>query len=270
MNLPTEITFKVPPTIRFQQYNLLRTQDYMILNILTANRWTKPVYFATTVPQSNLVGELANYMRMEGLVLKLVPFKNWDVGPDMLQLNLLERYRYRNLDNPDVYFNPSIVGLLQNYRTGFIQLAEYYARFERNKDKLATVLDSLDAKMPAKVIPWTNSVLRNYYNAFQIAVDTSYIDTVLANPGNQRHIASIGRYLLGMNDFDRAAQLFEKAAVNIPENPDLLGGMITAYEMSGQTEKAISALERWLKMNPADSEANRMLQMLKRRMNQEE
>ena len=34
-------------------------------------------------------------------------------------------YRYRNLNNPEIYFNDNIERLVQNYRIGFIRLAQH-------------------------------------------------------------------------------------------------------------------------------------------------
>ena len=63
---------------------------------------------------------------MDGLVLKITTIPNWSIQPDLLYDNLVHKFRYRNLNNKDVYFNENIVGLLQNYRAAFSQLANYY------------------------------------------------------------------------------------------------------------------------------------------------
>jgi len=115
INVPDQITFKIEPTMNTRYGSVLRTQDHMILNIITANQWKRPIYFAVTVPRSNLLSELADYMRMDGLVLKLVPFQNWQISPTHLQKNLAEVYKYRGLGDASVFYNGNILGLLQNY-----------------------------------------------------------------------------------------------------------------------------------------------------------
>ena len=262
---PREIKFKVQPTFTSGPYKFLRVQDYMILNILTANRWKKPVYFATTVPRENMVGGLSEYMRMEGLVLKVVPFKDWAIDPQRIERNLLQAYRYRFQD-PDVYYNPSIISLLQNYRTAFIQLAEYYARMERNKEKMARVLNYMDEQLPPETVPWGRSLLSDYRDAFKVMLDSSYVDTVLARNDKPRKIMSIARVLLmNVQEPALAARLAEKAYEVNPNSAEIVGLLVNAYEFSNQLGKAISALDKWLETHPDDRAALQMKRQLELR-----
>jgi hypothetical protein len=47
-NLPP-MEWEVEPTLTFGKQGFLRVQDIMVLQILEANRWKRPIYFATTV-----------------------------------------------------------------------------------------------------------------------------------------------------------------------------------------------------------------------------
>jgi len=47
--------------------------DLLILDILAANNWTRPVYFAVTVGPEAFVG-LENHFQIEGLAYRLVPY----------------------------------------------------------------------------------------------------------------------------------------------------------------------------------------------------
>jgi tetratricopeptide (TPR) repeat protein len=110
----------------------LRVQDIMILNNIVANRWQKPIYFAVTVSEGNLMGlhdvrnPAQNYMSMEGLAFRLYPHPVPLIDPDKIADNMLRRYKYRNTDNPKVYYDDNIERLLGNYRQGLIQLAYNY------------------------------------------------------------------------------------------------------------------------------------------------
>jgi len=55
-----------------QHHRVLRVQDRMVLNIVDATAWSKPIYFAMTVSDDNLMG-LAPFLQAEGLVYKLMP-----------------------------------------------------------------------------------------------------------------------------------------------------------------------------------------------------
>ena len=50
---------------------VLRVQDKMVLNIVDATKWTKPIYFAMTVSEDNLMG-LDPYLQAQGLVYKVM------------------------------------------------------------------------------------------------------------------------------------------------------------------------------------------------------
>jgi len=50
---------------------VLRVQDMMVLNIVDATNWSKPVYFAMTVSDDNLMG-LDPYLQAQGLVFKVM------------------------------------------------------------------------------------------------------------------------------------------------------------------------------------------------------
>ncbi len=123
----------------------------MILNIIYANNWRKPVYFAVTVSNDNKLN-FDDYLRMDGLTFKLVPYRVDRVDTELLEKNLTERFQYRNLNNPDVYFNDNIVGLLQNYRAAYLRLVREYFVKEDYK-KLEGTLDFMQKVIPEEVIP---------------------------------------------------------------------------------------------------------------------
>jgi len=262
LNVPDEITFKVKPAIQSRYGGLLRTQDYMIINIIAANQWKRPIYFAVTVPRSNMVSELASYFRMDGLVTKLVPYKNWELSAPELKKNLLEVYRYRGMNDPDVYLNLNIKSLLQNYRHAFVQLADYYVRTKK-MDDLKLVLEEMDKKIDPDVIPWSNSSVQSVAAAFRIAADSTYIDSVMANENLIPALPVLGEQLLRLNKPGVAEKVLEKAYELNPADPRPLGMLINAYEMNGHGHKAIEPLEMWLKLHPDDKNAERILNSIK-------
>ncbi len=262
LELPEHIRFKVEPTLNTPYGPAIRTQDYMILNIITANRWKKPIYFAVTVPGSNMLSELASYLRMDGLVLRLVPYKNWRIAPDKLKHNLINVYKYRGLSDPNVYFNRNILNLLQNYRSGFIQLAEYYMR-KNDKENAKEVLKAMNQRVHPQVIPWNSKYIKLANDAFTIALDTSKTDSILRTTDNQRYLEELGRQLMGLRVPEQSIPVLEKAYEMNPGNPQTLSMLVNAYRITGQEEKAIAPLEDWLRLHPDDQGAQRVLESLK-------
>jgi tetratricopeptide (TPR) repeat protein len=113
--------------------NFLRVQDIMILDILRTNFDVKktpnpkPMYFAVTVANSNMVG-MQNYLSMQGLVFRVNPKGDADIDTKKLQRDLLTTFkgRFRGIDDPNIHFDDNISKLLQNYRSAFLQLAYHY------------------------------------------------------------------------------------------------------------------------------------------------
>ena len=154
------LQFKVPS---FRQ-QVLRIQDYMILQIIKDFYGEKPIYFAATVSENNQVG-LGRYLQMEGMVYRLVHNKLPDdyvesINYDKMKLNLTQAeltdtikteqdyinavkrnggiYRYRNLNNTEIIFSDNIKRLVQNYRIGYLRLMQY--QLERNNIEEVKIL----------------------------------------------------------------------------------------------------------------------------------
>jgi pentatricopeptide repeat protein len=221
------LAFEVEPTLFGQA---IRVQDYMILNILHANKWEYPVYFAVTVSSDNKLN-LGSYLRMDGLAFRLMPYKAQHVDTEVLQTNLFEKFKLRNLDDPDVYYNHNIVGLLQNYRAGFLRLAREYL-LNQEYDRMAEVLDRMEEKVPEKTVP-----IPDYRLSLQI--------------GQMYDLA-------GRRDeyINRLRAVIEKD----PENTYSYATLVSALSQSGQHEEAIELLEGWLARHPDDQEARRRLE----------
>ena len=266
--LPKKIDFTVKPTLKSPYgQGFLRTQDWMILNILANNKWRKPIYFAVTVPRSNMLGDLANYFRMDGLVMKMVPIRNWRISPTNLEKNLTQVYKYRNLNNPKVYFNLNIKSLLQNYRSGFLQLAEFYAN--RNQlDKVKFLLRFMNEKISPEVIPYTNRYIRLATEAFRAVADSAYRDSLLHNDKRVADLPTIAEQLLRMRQARYALPLLQKSYELNPTDPRTLGMLINAYQQVGEKKKIVRALENWLKLFPNDKTARKMLESYKKQLKQ--
>ncbi len=264
INPPARISFKVNPTLQVPGASVLRVQDYMILNIIHANRWRKPVYFAVTVAKSNMLGELQNYLRMDGLALKLVPFNNWKISPGRLEENLTKVYKYRDLQNPNVYHDPNIVGLIQNYRTAFLQLADYYLR-QNDYDKVKNLLATMEEKVPARVTPWTNRYLRVLKESYEAAVNPARVDSLLAS-GNPGDLPMLAENLYRMNQLEPSQKIFEALFENNPNDVQALSVLISIFERRQKYERGIEYLDKWIKDHPNDAQAKKKLEQFRKRL----
>jgi hypothetical protein len=129
-SLPVEpvdtITWRLKPGLTYEGQGYLRPQDIAVYEILMNNFPQRPVYFALTVDPENMIG-LDNYLRLDGLTYKVVPLKSADpmsyVDASLLYRNLVELYRYRNLNNPGVQLEETSRRLCENYTPLFFRLA---------------------------------------------------------------------------------------------------------------------------------------------------
>jgi tetratricopeptide (TPR) repeat protein len=73
----------------------------------------------------------------------------------------------------------------------------------------------------------------------------------------------IGNHLMRLNRFEDATILLEKAYEANRLDPQNLSLLIRAYQLGGQSEKAIEPLQEWLKLNPNDQSAKDFLETIK-------
>jgi len=120
------MTWLLKPGLTYNGQGYLRPQDIAVYEILMNNFARRPVYFALTVDPESMIG-IEKYLRLDGLAYKVVPMKSADpmsnVDPAVLYRNLLNVYRYRNLNNAQVTLEETSRRLCSNYNPLFVRLA---------------------------------------------------------------------------------------------------------------------------------------------------
>ena len=225
----TTLSVYVKPTVFGQA---LRIQDIMVLNIILSNEWKKPIYFAVTVSDQNKLN-LDEYLRMDGLSFKLIPRKTEKIDARRLEHNLFEVFQYRNLDNPNVYYNDNIIGLLQNYRAAFLRLAHQYLT-DRDYEGVIRALDKMNQIMPFSVIPAPDPRL-----ALQI--------------GQYYQLAGRPEEFLTMAEYSYS---------RMPNDPEVVGAYVSLLQRDGKYQEAIDVLNQWLAQRPNDLEAQKKVEEL--------
>ena len=114
------------------QWRLLRggleKKDLAIIDLIVTNNWERPLYFNnTSLSQVNI--DLTPYTIQEGMAMRLLPIKNPDprrnfVSTEVMFDNMINKYQYRGLDNPKVYYNEDYRGFVLNHRSSLNDLAE--------------------------------------------------------------------------------------------------------------------------------------------------
>ena len=222
--IPDKMVFKVNPKIQVPtrgggRMGALRIQDYMILNILTANRFQKPLYFAVTSSDQNRMDGLKDFQRMDGLLFKITTIPGWQIDPDVLYDNLMHKFRYRNLNNPDVHYNENIIGLLQNYRSAFFRLSNYYLQ-QNERDKFKEVMQKLYEVMPPEVIPFTNDQFADVLNSLAFMSGIYPLDDLTAEKYGLRQLQAAGEVALNYEAYEIAKVGYERLLEVLENQPE--------------------------------------------------
>ena len=174
------LNFKIKPTLIGK---LLRLQDALILQIINDVGKKKPIYFAATVSPNNQMG-LEKYLQMEGMTYRLLfDEKDSPINFNKMKQNLTHAdpeniiitsddyinsinngegiYRYTNLNDTNIYFNGNIKRLVQNYRIGFIRLAEEKINDKSiiNEIEVETFMDDMNKYFPNETLPIEPGIL---------------------------------------------------------------------------------------------------------------
>lgn len=136
--------------------NVMEKKDLMILDLIVSNDWERPIYFNNTSKQGiNFI--LDDYLIQEGQAYRLLPIKNNNasdfVNTEIMYDNLMNNFHYRELDNPDTYYNEDYRNFVLNHRSSFNTLGE--ALIEEGKEQKASEVIHASLKfMPDEAVPY--------------------------------------------------------------------------------------------------------------------
>ena len=105
--------------------------DLAIMDLLSTNKWERPVYFSTTVPSTQYKG-LEKYFVQEGLSYRIVPIKTDKPEPgefgmidtDIMYDNMMNKFKWGNAEKPSVYLDENNRRMFSNFRRIFGSLGK--------------------------------------------------------------------------------------------------------------------------------------------------
>lgn len=141
--------------------NALEKKDLAIMDVIVSNNWERPIYFnPTSLAQINM--DLSAYAIQEGMASRLVPARNpfperEYVNTQVAYDNMINKFGYRGLDNPKVYYNEDYRGFVQNHRSSLNALAgslldEYELEASGVTQKITREGDTEDKREKAKKV----------------------------------------------------------------------------------------------------------------------
>lgn len=201
---------------------LFTVEDQVIREILVNTKFERPVYFSTTAAGGDTFCGLDEYLRLEGMALRVCPVKqhrgrkyyaaskeicdqcflNVDNSNDF-SLEPKYGFKFRNLANMDVYYDRVQSHYMYNYRQLYIGYAYNAIEVQNDKEKASKVIDAMNENISPDQFPL------HYFEEYELA-------EIYKLAGNEPKA----------NEFyDRARE----SCYYILENPDKVSERVRAY-----------------------------------------
>ena len=211
---------------------VLRVQDMMVLNIVDATKWTKPIYFAMTVSDDNLMG-LDPYLQAQGLVYKImrepVTFEN-RYNLDRTIATIDSGYSLRGIGKAKA--NDTSRRLLTNYLQVAFDLRTPMDKLKRDVDALkaeaaaptasdANGKDTAANQQPEQTRAAANEKAAQAEKDYKekLASAVAFLDKcVEMMPWDWRARGIHHEFLMDHNMFNEAAAAIERSIAEDPEN----------------------------------------------------
>lgn len=138
--------------------SLIEKKHLVILDLLSTNNWERPIYFSSTVNSADFIG-LSDYFQLEGLAYRIVPVKTGgedspkNVNQPVMDDNMMNKFRFRGFDNPNVFHDENYFRFAANARDKFAKLAASYLE-EGNNAKAKEVIDHVFKQLPVETVPY--------------------------------------------------------------------------------------------------------------------
>ena len=302
-----KITFDLKPTIS----SYLRVQDIMILQLIDDMPSDRPIYFAVTVSPSSRIG-LDKYLKMEGLVYRFTHEQADDLtyhprlNVEKMIMNIMEDnnneniirtsedynrkvsnnnspenlgiYRYTNLNSNKIFFNNNIIRLVQNYRSGFLQLAmdflyrEDAVNMMDNINTANKILNSMEKYFPIEIIEISQPDIEIqigtlFYEVGNMKMFNKYMNHAGSrNDLTLQQSYSIGHLLLeNSNEPQLAVDHFDNLFNKYPNIFQIAMGLTISHGKNNDADKGIKIMENWILMHPSDGnkeEAQQWIEIL--------
>ncbi|MCU0383124.1 MAG: DUF2723 domain-containing protein [Cyclobacteriaceae bacterium] len=144
----------------------LEKKDLAMLDLLATSNWERPLYVnQTSLDQFNI--DLNPYVIQEGNAYRILPILNPNpritlVNTKISVDNMLNKFRFRGLDDLRGYYNQDYRNFVMNHRASFTTVVDALMAEGKTEDA-RKVLKALFDKMPDSTIPY------DHYNARMVA-----------------------------------------------------------------------------------------------------
>lgn len=100
----------------------------MLIDLISSCNWERPLYVASTMRIEEYL-DISRNLVQEGLAQRIVPYDAVAAGAaidtDKTYRNLMEKFRYGGLDDPDLYLDETNIRMVLSLRRIMTETAEY-------------------------------------------------------------------------------------------------------------------------------------------------
>ena len=236
--------FTMKPYAEYQGRQVIRLQDYMIYNIILANKWERPIYYALSGPSNDKIG-LDDYLEIQGMSTEIVPIKRNSTSFSSINLDILDEHLlaenvvpskdyqagfiFHNTNNPNLNIEEQSQDMINTYKALYIMTAR----------------EHLSSNNPNKAIEYLNMAEKRFpYNIVQTNFNLLLEATDLANRTGDKNL------------FDYYSDLVvyeaERRLTTNPSDTEMLNITAWVYERREKYGKALEAYNKMLFQYPDD------------------
>jgi len=255
---------------------LVSLRDIAIPEIIRANNWERPIYFAVTV--DDFMGYYDN-LSLEGMAFRLVPERGrHQVNIEKTRENVFENYRYDSIvdkeNNWEVvpgYKPPSTSRLVTNYAAGFSRLGFQAMQEDPPDVESAIELYEISLKFAPRYGPALNGLIAIYAaRLVQPEKALPYAEALLeAQPTlSDAWIRYGGVHLMigeklerlekageAIPHFEEGMRAYERALELDPSHREIYRPLLSIYQKLGMTDKFNTLIDRWQREAPQEIRA---------------
>ncbi len=158
--VPKNLDSLIVPVLRLQLRRgvmHLEKKDLALLDVLATANWERPLYVNnTSLAQFNV--DLTPHIVQEGNAYRILPIENPDSQIDLVNTqvateNMMTKFQFRGLDDPDIYYTQDYRSFVQNHRSSFNIVAQALLTEGDTAKAREVLLFSLE-KMPDEGVPY--------------------------------------------------------------------------------------------------------------------
>jgi len=158
--VPLKDSAKIVDEIKWSiSSNYILKSDFMILDLLATDNWTRPIYFVS--PGSGNNAGVRDYFQNEGFASRFIPIKTkldyntaGRINSDILYDNVMNKFRWGNMADPNVYLDENIRRTIRivKIRNNFGSLAKTLVS-EGKRDSARAVIQRGLEVLPLEKMP---------------------------------------------------------------------------------------------------------------------